>query len=341
MSDQPTHSETGRLDWLAAPQTGFGRITPRAEYRYEGETADDYSVTETWWFTLSDPGSGLTANFYIAMKPRLGICSAGSWMFRGHRHEQMQADHLNYQTQIPAPLFEGDRISVPPVGLTYEFVKPLEEIRITYRPPDFDVTAELVVTALFQPVMRANERHFEQATWTKGVIAIAGERFDIDLPSFRDRSWGEARREDALTHPPIGWLYGVIGGGSGAFNLSGIDDPARDPVWAGGYDADTGRTLFDGWIIRDGLLRKVTRMSKRTVREPRRQRPLFVEVDFDDEAGETHLLRGSQSTSYNMHFWPNQNCWHALTEWELDGVKGIGGCQDYIWPEFARRYWAP
>jgi len=338
VSDRQFAAETA-LDWLNSPCGGFGRIGAEAEFRFEGKGSDDYSVTETWWFTVSDPVSGLTANFYIAAKPKLKICSAGSWMFRGHRHEQMLADHLNFQVQLPEPAFSDTTISVPQVGLTFEIVKPLEQIRIAYHPPGFNVSAELVVTSLFAPVMRANERHFEQATWTKGTISIDGERFSIDHPSFRDRSFGEARREDALVHPPIGWLYGVIGNGSSAFNLSGIDDPAHNPVWHGGYSVKDGRTLFDGWIMHKGELRKVATMSKRTTREPRRQRPLFVEVDFQDNQGEKHVLRGAQATSYNIHFWPNHNSYHALTEWELDGVKGIGGCQDYIWPEFAKRYW--
>nr|WP_087573239.1 hypothetical protein [Sphingomonas sp. CDS-1] len=335
---EKTRTDNEKLDWLAAPREGFGRIRPEYEYRFKGEAQADYSVTETWWFTVSDAASGLTANFYIAMKPNLGICSAGSWMFRGHRHEQMLADHLNFQVVLPEPLFDGDRIAVPQVGLEYRIVKPFEEIHVRYDPPGFDVSADLVVTHLFDPVIRANERHFEQATWTKGTIRIGDESFAVDGPSFRDRSWGEARREDALVHPPIAWLYGVTGNGTGAFNLSGIDDPAQ-AVWAGGYDMAGRRSLFDGWIMTEGELRRVVSMSKRTVRDPRHQRPLFVEVDFEDEKGIAHRLRGAQPTSYNIHFWPNHNSFHALTEWELDGVPGIGGCQDYIWPEFAKRYW--
>ncbi len=332
-------TEEQKLDWLAAPARGFGQFRPEHEFRFEGDGNTDYSVTETWWFTVSDAASGLTANFYIAMKPNLNVCSAGSWMFRGFLPQHMMADHLNYQVQIPAPIFDGDTISVPQVGLTYRIVKPFEEIHVSYDPPGFDVSAELVVTRLFDPVMRANERHFEQATWTKGTIRIGNESFAIDHPSFRDRSWGEARREDALVHPPIAWLYGVIGDGKGAFNLSGIDDPERNPVWAGDYDMTGKRSLFDGWIMTEGELRRVVSMSKRTVRDPARKRPLFIEAEFEDDHGVAHYLRAAPSSSYNMHFWPNHNSWHALAEWELDGVKGIGGAQDYIWPEFARRYW--
>lgn len=329
------------LDWLASTRPGFGRVSPEAEFRYTGETSDDYSVTETWWFEMCEPTTGLTANFYIAMKPNLGICSAGSWMWRGHKREQLLGDHVNFQVMIPEPRFEGTVIRVPQVGLEIEFIAPLEQTHIRYNPPGLDVSADLMVTALFAPAMRSNERHFEQATWTKGTITLHGERIAIDGPSFRDRSFGEPRREDQMAHPPIGWLYGVIGGGTSAFNLSGTDDPAS-AEWANVYPEAGGRSFYDGWVIVDGEMRKVVSMAKRTRRDPDNlMRPVSVAVDFTDDKGQAHRLIGAPRTSFNMHFWPNLNSWFGLTEWELDGVKGIGGCQDYIWPDYARRFWLP
>lgn len=328
------------LDWLLSARPGFGRITPEAEFRYTGTTSRDHTVAETWWFEVSDAVSGLSASFYVCYRPHLGICSAGTWMWRGDRREQMQADHLNFQVMLPAPRFDGSRIIAAGVGLEIDILKPFELIRIRYRPPGLDASAELEVEGLFAPVMRANERHFEQATWTRGTIVIGGERFEIDGPSFRDRSFGEARREDHVVHPPIGWLYGVVGGGSGAFNLSGCDHPDGDVVWRGAYELTPAQAFYDGWIIQGKELKRVVSMRKRTRRNTAdRLRPLAIDVEFEDEAGATHRLRGSVRSSFNLHFWPHINSWFGLTDWELDGVKGIGGAQDYAWTDYCRRFW--
>jgi len=328
------------LDWLASKHDGFGQITQSAEFRNLGETSDHYSVNETWWFEASVPERGLSASFYISMRPNLGICSAGSWMWSGHKNPQILADHLNFQLYLPEPRFSGSTISVPEVGLEFEIVKPFELIYIRYNPPGMDVSAELTVRGHFHPVMRSNEKHFEQATWTKGWIEIDGDRIQVDGPSFRDRSWGEPRGEQHLAHPPIGWLYGVVGNGEAAFNLSGGDDPSGDVVWSGAYPQTREDLFFDGWVMRKNKLKKIVSMSKHTERDPlNRLAPKKILVDFMDDDGDQHRLEGIVRTSFNMHFWPNLNSWFGLTDWRLDDLSGYGGCQDYAWPDYCKRFW--
>jgi hypothetical protein len=344
-STQPNPAASATLDWLESSQPGFGSLAginggDTIEMRYTGPADPHYSVNETWWFEASAPEHGLTVNFYIAMRPNLKICSAGAWMWTGHKSAQLLADHLNFHTFLPEPEFSGNSISVPAVGLHIEFIEPYRQIRIRYQPPGLNVTAELTVRALWAPVVRANNRHFEQATWTTGTVTIAGQRYDLDGPSFRDRSWGEPRREDQLAHPPIAWLYGALDNGRVAFNLSGCDDPARDPVWASAYPEIGDARLFDGWLMRDGELKKIVSMSKQTRRDPACQRqPQAIDVRFVDEDGIDHYLQGRIATSYNMHFWPNLNTWVGLTHWTLDGIEGYGGSQDYAWPDYSKRCW--
>jgi hypothetical protein len=340
VEDASAEDPSGKVQWLRATQSGFGEIPADVEFLHESAGTSACSATETWWFEVIEPERGLIASFYIAIRPNLGVCSAGSWMWRGTCLEQIQADHLNYQVYLPAPRFEGSRITVPNVGLSFDIIEPLQQMHIRYAPKDLDCRADLSVRALMLPAMRANGRHFEQAIWVSGEIRIGGELYRIDGPSFRDRSWGEARPEDQIAHPPIGWLCGNLEGGRAAFNLSGCDDPTAQPIWGSLYDIDPKKAFFDGWLMLDGDLRRVVSMSRRTQRTPtERLRPCRIEVDFMDDRGQAHALQGLPRSSYWMHHWPNLNAWFGLTDWVLDGMRGFGEAQEYAWPDYARRIW--
>ena len=327
------------LAWLSSASKRFGQVSADAEFRYSGKSDDHFSVAETWWFDAIAPEAGFMANFYISMRPNLKICSAGTWMWSGDKTTQLMGDHLNFQVFLPEPEFSENKIRVPEVGLEFEFIEPLEVVRIRYAPPGFSVSADLEVKALTVPVVRSNERHFEQAMWTRGWIEIGGRRIEIDGPSFRDRSWGEARSELPLAFPPIGWLYGVVDNGKAAFNLSGCDDPTSSVPWASTYPLQRSDLFLDGWIWCDNHLRKVTGMAKQTVREGNRLEPKKIMVDFEDEDGVSHRLEGETRSRFNMHFWPNLNSFFSLTEWKLDGLEGYGGAQDYAWPDYCQRFW--
>lgn len=329
-----------KVDWLRAREVGFGSVAPEQELPHSDVGTQAFSATETWWFEVSDPKSGLIASFYIARRPNLGICSAGTWMWRGIRREQILADHLNYQIYLPSPQIDGQVLSVPQVGLSYDLVEPFRRTLVRYDPPGLDAHAELEFTALMPPAVRANGKHFEQSLWVKGEIALGGERFPIDCAGFRDRSWGEARPEDHVVHPPIGWLCGTIEDGRMAFNLSGCDDARHTPALAGTYGLDAGASFYDGWLWIDGELRKVVGMSKRTERlADERMRPVRIEAEFTDDRGEAHRLVGTPRSAMWMHHWPNLNAWFAFTDWELDGRKGYGEAQDYAWPHYAKTFW--
>jgi hypothetical protein len=64
-----------------------------------------------------------------------------------------------------------------------------------------------------------------------------------------------------------------------------------------------------------------------------------VEVDFEVDDGNTYKLVGFPKTSFQMHFWPNLNSWFGLTHWRLADLEGYGGCQDYAWPDYCKRFW--
>ncbi|HKQ80721.1 MAG TPA: hypothetical protein VJS42_00875 [Steroidobacteraceae bacterium] len=327
-----------KVEWLQSKHEGFGTSSPADELLHGPGGSTRHDVCETWWFEALVPERGLVASFYVAMRPNLNVCSAGAWIWRGHQRFQVMAEHLNYQIYVPMPKVSPQGLHIPQVGLRIDFVDPLQRNLVRYESPDGSVAADLTIDALFPIVMRSNGKHFEGATRVKGTLRLGKEVISVDSHGFRDRSWGESRPEIAVVHPPIGWLCGVVGDGRCAFNLSGLDDP-RDAEWSGVYPVSSEQTFYDGWIILDGELRKVVKMRKRTQRNPADlMAPVHVDVEFEDDRGQTHRLTGSPSTSIRVHVWPNNLGWFGLTEWTLDGMKGWGECQDYSWADYHKRF---
>ncbi|HKT72150.1 MAG TPA: hypothetical protein VJQ47_04620 [Steroidobacteraceae bacterium] len=326
------------VEWLRGAYAGFGASTAEDEFFHGATDKSRFDVCETWWFDALVPERQLVMSFYVSMRPNLNLCGAGTWMWRGRQRQQVMAEHLNYQIYLPMPAVSRQSLDIPQVGLRIGFDDPLVQNSVRYVSADGRIEADLKIRALFPIVMRANRKHFEGATHVTGTVRLGDERIKVDSYGFRDRSWGESRPEIAIAHPPIGWLCGVIGKGQGAFNLSGLDDPAT-AEWSGVYAVPPDRTFYDGWINLEGDLRKVVKMRKRTQRDPSDfMSPLRVEVDFEDDRGQMHRLEGEPCSGVRIHVWPNNLGWFGLTEWTLDGIKGWGECQDYSWPDYQKRF---
>ncbi|MGE4431524.1 MAG: hypothetical protein AB7E05_12360 [Sphingobium sp.] len=327
------------LDFLKSSVVGFGRIDAAAD-RFHGKPDNPhYSVTETIWFEVLIPDSNMVAHFYIYMRPNLGICAAGAWMWKGFVATPFQMDHFNYQAALPAPLIDGDTVSVPQIGLKVTVIDPLKTVKFSYRPANYDVSAEITATAAMPPVMRANEKHFNQFMRYQGEIMLNGEKIAVDSMSIRDRSWHEPRVEDAMPAPITSWISGITPDAGTAFNLVGHDDPTKGAEWAGVYPITADKALYDGWYYKDGELLKVVSMSKRSQRDPAsHMAPREVHAEFTDAGGGKHEVHGRPVAASWMSNWPNIHVWLPLMEWELDGQKAHGDCQEYCWPDYARRY---
>ncbi|MEJ2410934.1 MAG: hypothetical protein P8Y48_16945 [Novosphingobium sp.] len=327
------------LDYLKSSVVGFGEIDETAD-AFHGKPEDPhYSVTETIWFEVLIPNSNMVAHFYIYMRPNLGICAAGAWMFRGFAATPFQMDHFNYQAALPFPQFEGDVVTVPQIGLRVKVIEPLKKVEFSYNPPNHDVSAEITATAAMPPVMRANEKHFNQFMRYQGEIKLNGETIAVDSLSMRDRSWHEQRVEDTMLAPITGWISGITLDASAAFNLVGHDDPSKGVEWEGVYPITPEKALYDGWYYKDGELMKVVSMSKQSQRDPaNHMAPSEVHAEFTDAGGGKHELHGKTVAASWMSNWPNIHVWLPLMEWELDGQKAQGDCQEYCWPDYARRY---
>lgn len=329
-----------KLQFLKSSGAGFGHVTADADRLQNDKGNGHPSVTETYWFEVLVPGSNLVAHFYIYMRPNLAVCSAGAWMSRGHTEHPLLMDHFNYQATLPMPQFDGDVIQVPEIGLSIRIIEPLQRFEIVYTPPKSTVHAHLLVEAVMPPAVRNTNKHLNQFMRYTGIIRLESGEIVVDDVAMRDRSWGEERNEMSNLAPVTSWASGYFASSGTAFNLIGFDDPALGAEWHGTYPVTSDQTLMDGWFLKDGQLSRIVRMSKRTQRDPqRRMSPQRVEVTFEDAAGSQHQLRGTTRASCWMQNWPNIYVWLPLMEWELDGVRGWGDCQEYCWADYAKRYW--
>ena len=330
----------GELDFLKSSGNQFGTLGPDAERIRADKGNGHYSVTETYWFEVLIPEANLIAHFYVYMRPNLNMCSAGVWMSRGFCDHPLLMDHYNYQAALPFPRQIGDTICVPEIGLTIKILEPLARLEIMYEPPGSSVRARLSAAAVMPPAVRVTNKHFNQFMRYTGVIALNGETIAVDNVAMRDRSWGEPRLEDPVQAPITTWASGYFADNRTAFNLIGFDDPTHGVEWQGIYDIPAEKTLMDGWYFRDGRFSKVISMSKRSERDTaRRMAPGRVEVSFEDADGGRHRLIGEVRAACCVQNWPNIHVWLPLVRWDLDGAIGWGDCQEYLWTDYAQRFW--
>ncbi|MET0657099.1 MAG: hypothetical protein ABW110_02940 [Steroidobacteraceae bacterium] len=333
-------SNDDSLEFLKSSGSSFGRVGENAERIQRDKGNGHPSVTETYWFEILVPHAQLIAHVYVYMRPNLSVCSAGVWISRGFSDHPLLMDHFNYQATLPMPREEDNVVRVPEIGLTLRFLEPLETVQISYVPPGGQVRLELVAQGVMPPAVRNTCKHYNQFMRYSGTIILGEEEIRVDDIAMRDRSWGEARVEDSNSVPVTSWASGYFPGNKTAFNVIGFDDPKHGVEWSGTYNIPSEKTLMDGWYFDGKELTKVVSMSKRSQRDPgKKMAPSLVEVDFQDANGASHRLVGRTQASCWMQNWPNIYVWLPLMEWELDGQKGWGDCQEYLWADYAKRFW--
>ncbi len=334
-------NRTKELPWFTATSGVFGENLPVNDFVHTEVPPEPYSISETYWFNFGDPKTGLVADFYTVMRRNLDIALTGVWIYRGmNREHPMLIEHYNVQTALPPHKLEGNVISAATFGLDFEIVEPMHRAAVRYAPASGDAAADLQFEALLPMVTTAHNDHYDQAMWCKGTLRLGNETIKVDAPGFRDRTWGVARPEEALKHPPLAYIWGVVDDGRSAFNLRIGDDPEKGAEWAGAYDLGSQQIFHGGWLQIKGELRAIVKASRTTKRDASNMmKPLEVRVDFEDSAGESHVLLGRTRSAMWFLPWGNIFAWFAYLEWSLDGKTGNGEVQDFTWPDYCRRFW--
>jgi len=301
---------------LYPTEEGFREPTAADELLHRDLPPDaDYTLSETSYFGFSVPEADINCEIYAWFHPKLEVLSGGLMIYQGYKTLPGQADYLDYRNALPYP--EGDLDDVHyPTGVRVRVVKPLERVEIDFASPDGQTRLELTCTSIMPPAGRADGKHFVQAMKCTGELVLRGQRYEIDSYFTRDRSYLLPRAEVEHPVPPISWIAAVFG-----------EDLA---IHAVGFDSDEldEKAVHWGYVWRDGELRGLRAMRKKTLRAADAVWPTGVELELLDSRGDTYLLRGTGRAMLPFPFWPNMITNLMLTRYELAGRVGYGDYQD-------------
>lgn len=332
-------SKAGTSVFFNPHRPGFGQVT-EADERMHWDACteiDDPALIETQFLGFNVPEHDIAVFTYLRAHPNLKLLSSGVWGWQGVKPDQLASEMFDIRDYIPdEPLREGGLEALRlDSGYRVDVLEPLERIRIRYedasRQNSFDVTA----TAVMPPAVTSNGRHFEQAMRTEGRLVLRGRAHDVAGFHMRDRTWGETRLDAPHHAPPMYWSSPVFGDDF-ALNVTGVDDPARDPIWHGIYefDRETAAAYNRGWVWRDGELHGLETSSIRTDWDRATGHPTSQTIDITDSGGREFQLTATITAACGWHYFSNMRVGICLARWECEGRIGWGECQTVAWTDF-------
>ena len=211
-------------DWNANVGGGFGKLVAQDEF-FHGQGPAGDSLTETWYWNFHIPQARINCFAYCWVHPNLGVVTAGLFIYQGRKRQHLECELFDMRDFMSrAVIGDGSQIALPN-SFKATVIAPLEQVKLEFRDDARATTLDLDLLAAAPPIVRSNNKHFEQLMHARGSLLLRGERYAIDCYAVRDRSWGELRPEDhAAKGPPYTWVTGAFGTDF-AFNLGAHDDP--------------------------------------------------------------------------------------------------------------------
>ena len=320
-----------------AQNQGFAGITARDELlhpdAFAGVTAD--SATETQYLGFSVPEAGIHAIGYLWHHHNLKVVTGGLFVWQGIKRYMGEAELCDVRA------FMSDRVLASDLheyrldnGYGVRVVEPLQKLHMSYQDAARSNAVDLEYSALAEPVMFGDGKHFEQPMRVRGELRLRGQRYAGDCFNVRDRSWGKARPEDNMPLPPVSWMTGVFNE-TFAFNCNVLDQHEQQPELQGTrFALPAEKTLNGGWVRRDGVLGRIVSARKRIAREAGSRFPKRVELEFSDEHGRHTAMRGELVAACPWQVWPNLMFPVCLMRWECEGLIAYGDCQEGYWNDY-------
>jgi len=298
-----------------------------------------YALTETQYLGFNIPEHDIHAVGYLWYHPNLKTVSGGIAVWQGFKEHPLQSEIWDYVTYMSDDCLAGD-LHHYKLENSYSAttVTPLKKHRIQYENARGNNRVDVTLKALAPPVMLDTGMHFEQPMKTHGEICLAGKTYAVNGTTIRDRSFGQLRRESLVPLPPLAWMNAAFDENL-AFGCTAFDDPAGNPDWKGAFSLPDNNPLRGGWVMSEGRVSKIVKASKITVRKPGSFYPDTVEMTVVDEEGRTLEIRGKSSAGVNWQTWHNMDSNINLMRWECNGRVTYGDYQEFLWPEYVRRFY--
>jgi len=289
-----------------------------------------YELIETSYFGFSIPEHKINCEIYFWLHPVFNVASGGVMIFQGIKEAHNRADFLDYRNYMPIP----DDITncTYANGVRVKMIRPLEEFEISYADPESGTAFRFTARAIMPPAFRAAGGHITQAMKTEGSLSLNGRDYKIDNYFSRDRSWGDPRTEVRKDVPPFGWHVMVFDDDL-AFHVCGFESPELKPSIGDRYPSLRGNSFIWGYVWKGGRLLGVLDCRKTVVRGDG-VTPQRINLEIDDETGETHRIEGVIESLLPMETWPNLTCFWALTRWTYEGRTGYGDTQEGVYNRF-------
>ena len=330
-------TDTEKFRWITNHgDGGFGPVRDEDDFLHVDGNPPGASVTETYYFGFHVAEAALHGYIYVWVHPNLDVVTAGVLISRGFQRSTLSADYMD----IRAYLKTGEHIDRSsgvmqfPGGLQLRPLQAMRSWHLTLDAPAASTRFDLRFTGAHAPAVRADLKHFDQNMHVEGELELRGEKHRVDCFQVRDRSWRNLRPEDPMPVPPYDWLTLTRGAGF-AMNISLFDDLSvlGNP---GQALIVPPKLLQDGWIYRDGELRRIVEASKRTTRTVETLMPLRHEVSVLDDRGERYEIVGESVGGCNWNGWPNM-LWHQnLMRFSCNGETCWGESQEVQWHEAVR-----
>lgn len=281
--------------------------------------------TETMWWSFIVPERSMCGWLYTQIRPNIGTQAGGAFVYDDTGRTSWELPYFGYQhhQSLPTPLDLRDVAFK--TGVRTKMVEPGMAYELGYRFRDqTDFIATLRFDGLTPPVPHAQgappfsrSNHFDQHGRITGTIELRGEEIEIDSVSVRDRSWG--RRPEILgrTGRRLSYTFGHTDADELFLAFCMPDQPLADT-----------ETLASGYLVRDGLLRRLTTGIRRTLRDPDTGAVREIGLECTDSDHRRLSVTGQARSCFFMN---NVGVTvNSVIEWATGHGRGFGEDQD-VW----------
>lgn len=301
------------------------RFTPADDSVHEAGSKADW--TETTWWSFFVPERSLGGWLYVQMRPNLGTCAGGAFVYDPTAWLPWELPYCAYQHHQPLP----EPLDLTDVtfrnGVSVRCLEPGMRYELGYGFRDeTDFTAELEFEGLTPPVPHlagappfTGSSHYDQHGRVRGTLGLRGERIEVDSYAVRDRSWG--RRPELLgRRPRLSYWFATSPTGDEAF-LAFCQTASSDPLGEVEH-------VTSGYLLRGGVLRRLARGERRTRRDPSTGGVASIQLEASDVDGRSLHVEGHAVS--RMALPTDHVTINTMTRCAIDGREAWGEDQE-VW----------